>query len=310
MKILSLLPSATEIVYFLGLEEQLGGVTFDCDYPPEAASKPVVSNTSLPVDGELTAAEIDALVVDMMRRGKPLYALDEERIRSIRPDLILAQDLCHVCAVPSGQVTDALQKLGCSARVISLDPHSLDDILDGIEEVGLATGAATASERVDALRARVERVRGEASDLARPRTVALEWADPPFIGGHWVPEMIAIAGGTDALGRRREPSSRRSWQEIVEAEPDVFVFMPCGYGLEGALDQVNALYAVPGFSETPAARNEQVYATDASSYFSRPGPRIVEGLEILAWILHPETFDKPPPERVVRVTRASGLVPT
>ncbi len=306
MKIVSLLPSATEIVYFLGLEDQLEGVTFECDYPPEARTKPVVSNTSLPLDEELSAGEIDALVTEKMRRGEPLYTLDEQLIRSIKPDLILAQDLCHVCAVPSGQVTDALAKLGSSARVISLDPHYLPDILDGIEQVAQVAGAGDAVERVASLRRRVERVRVAAAELPRPRTVALEWAEPPFTGGHWLPEMIEVAGGRDVLGQPGQRSTRRTWEEIVETQPEVFVFMPCGYGLTGALGQVGALYEVPGFADTPAAINGRVYATDASAYFSRPGPRIVDGLEILAWILHPETFAEPPPERVSRALLSSS----
>lgn len=303
VKIVSLLPSATETVYFLGLDEHLEGVTFECDYPPEASTKPVVSNTALPLDDNLSSAEIDALVSDKMRRGEPLYRLDERRLRSIQPDVILAQDLCHVCAVPSGQATDALAKIGCSSRVVSLDPHSLGDILDCIEEVASVTGAGGAVERLGSLRCRVERVRSRASRLPRPRTVALEWADPPFIGGHWLPEMISVAGGTDPLGSPGQRSVRRTWKEILAAEPEVFVFMPCGFGLEGAMEQVDYLYRVPGFSDTPAARAGRVYATDASAYFSRPGPRIVDGLEILAWIIHPEAFKEPPRGRVSRAMR-------
>lgn len=302
MKIVSLLPSATETVYFLGLEEHLQGVTFECDYPPEASEKPVVSNTVLPLDDNLSAAEIDALVADKMRRGEPLYRLDERRIQSIQPDVILAQDLCHVCAVPSGQVADALRKIGCSSEVISLDPHFLSDILDGIEEVARFAGRTDALQRVGSLRRRVEEVRTRASQLSRPRLLALEWADPPFTGGHWLPEMVSIAGAMDVLGRPGEPSARRSWDEVVATRPEIVVFMPCGYGLEGAVEQIDALYRVPGFSDTPAARAGRVYATDASAYFSRPGPRIVDGLEILAWIAHPEVFDEPPPGRVTRAT--------
>jgi iron complex transport system substrate-binding protein len=306
MKIISLLPSATEMVYALGLEEALEGVTFECDYPPSARGKPVVSSPALPIQEDRSPSEIDRLVAERVAQGQPLYVLDEERIRNIQPDLILAQDLCRVCAVPSGQVLEALQKLGCSAEVISLDPNSLDEIIDGLGVVGRATGKLGRAEALMVeLRERIEKVEALARDLPRLRTLALEWLDPPFTGGHWIPEMIAIAGGEDVLARPGERSRRATWAEIRGGAPEVVVFMPCGYDLAGATVQAECLWEVPEFRSTPAARSGRVYAVDASSYFSRPGPRIVDGLEILAWAIHSDVFPEPPGGRIQRLRHGS-----
>lgn len=296
MKILSLLPSATEIVYALGLEDALKGVTQECDHPPGARGKPVVSTTSLPPLNDVAPEEIDRLVSDSVGAGEPLYRIDEDLVRDIRPDLILAQDLCRVCAVPSGQIADALQMLGCSAEVISLDPNTVGDVITGIETVGNAAGAAGRAGKVAAgLRERVARVEERARDLPRVRTLALEWPEPPFIGGHWVPEMIRLAGGIDVLGTEGAPSRRATWSEIASSAPEVVVYMPCGYGLSDAEAQARDL------AERSVVKRVRFYATDASAYFSRPGPRIVDGLEILAWCLHPQVFPEPPPGRVRRI---------
>jgi iron complex transport system substrate-binding protein len=301
VRIVSLLPSATEIVYFLGLEGGLEGVTHECDWPPEAASRPVVSTTSLPLDEAMDAGEIDRIVGEKMALGEPLYQLDEHLIRRIQPELILAQDLCHVCAVPSGQVTDALDKLGCRAEVISLDPSTVEDVLDGIDQVARCTGVDASA--VDGLRGRVDAVRAATESLKPVPTLALEWSDPPFVGGHWVPEMVEIAGGRDVLGSVGKRSERVEWTHIADAAPETIVFMPCGYFLNGTIEQAGGLYDIEAFTSTPAARTGNVFAVDASSFFSRPGPRIVDGIEILAWILHPETFPEPPAGRVARVAR-------
>jgi iron complex transport system substrate-binding protein len=302
MKIVSLLPSATEIVYALDLSEDLVGVTHECDHPPAARAKPCVSTTSLSLDDGVAPAAVDRLVSEKVASGEPLYVLDERRIRELQPDLILAQDLCKVCAVPSGQVTDALDKIGCSADVVSLDPSTVDEILDGIVAVGSAAGREElAGELVRSLGARVEAVATKASSLPVPRVLALEWPEPPFAGGHWVPEMIELAGGADVLGTKGAPSRRVSWDEVAAAAPEVVVYMPCGYGLAGAAGQAHCLFEVPPFRSTPAAREGAVFAVDASAYFSRPGPRVVDGLEILAWALHPESFPNPPAGTVARI---------
>jgi iron complex transport system substrate-binding protein len=302
VKIVSLLPSATEIAFALGLGDQLEAVTYECDHPAEARSKPVVSETALPQDRPLSAGEIDQLVTGFMDRREPVYTLDRELIQRIQPDLILTQDLCRVCAVPSGQVDDALAELGCRAEVLSLDPHSLDEILNGILAVGRATGTdEAATDLVAGLRARIERIRTAAGRLLTIRTLGLEWSDPPFVAGHWIPGMIRIAGGHSLLNDPGEPSRSVRWRDVADAAPEVIVFMPCGYYLEDAEQEVQGLFDIPDFAETPAARTGAVFATDASSYFSRPGPRIVDGLEILAWCMHPDAFTRPPADRVTRV---------
>lgn len=301
MRIVSLLPSATEIAFALGLDDDVVGVSCDCDYPDEARAKPVVSHTALKVESS-SPGDIDAEVRGSVAASESIYRLDRDLIRSLRPDLILAQDLCRVCAVPSGHVTEALETIGCSADVISLDPHSIDEVIEGIAQVARAASVNGVGERiVDELRGRVEMIRDVAAELPPVSAFALEWADPPFSGGHWIPEMIRIAGGRDVLGLERAPSRTCDWSEIAEAEPEAIVFMPCGYGLEEAIEQAGAFADNALLMSTPAARNRSVFAVDGSAYFSRPGPRLVDGLEILAWILHPEAFAEPPAGRVARV---------
>jgi iron complex transport system substrate-binding protein len=302
LKIVSLLPSATELVYELGLGDSLEGVTFECDHPSEARTKPVVSDTALPTERQLAPREIDDIVTDHMDRKEPLYVLDKELIARIQPDVILTQDLCRVCAVPSGQVEDALEELGCSSNVISMDPQGLDDILQSFIEVGRATGSeARADELVAELRERVERVRATSARLPTIRTLCTEWFDPPFVGGHWIPEMVRIAGGENLLTEPKERSRLATWRELGDASPEVIVHMPCGYYLEDAQEEAARLYGVPELRGTSAGTSGAVFATDASSYFSRPGPRIVDGLEILAWTIHPEAFPEPATGSVVRV---------
>jgi iron complex transport system substrate-binding protein len=307
VKIVSLLPSASEIVFALDLGDQLEGVTYECDFPAEARSKPVVSDTALPQDRPLSAREIDRLVTQFMEREEPIYTLDKELIGKIQPDLILAQDLCRVCAVPSGQVSDALAELGCRAEVLSLDPNTIDDIFGTILAVGGATGTdQRAEDLVGGLRTRVERVRRAATRLPSIRTLALEWGDPPYAGGHWIPGMVEIAGGANLLSAPGQPSVPVTWKQVAESTPEVVVFMPCGYYLDDAETDSGGLFTVPEFAQTPAARGGGVFAVDASSYFSRPGPRIVDGLEILAWAIHPEAFRRPDEDRIVRVGPRAG----
>lgn len=306
LKIVSLLPSATELVYELGLGDSLSGVTFECDHPSEARSKPVVSDTALPTDRPLGPGEIDGLVGEHMDRKEPLYVLDKELISQIQPDLILTQDLCRVCAVPSGQVEEALEELGCRSNVVSMDPQGLDDILDSFIEVGRAAGAeARALELVDSLRERVDRVRRTSARLPAIRTLASEWLDPPFVGGHWIPEMVALAGGENLVTGPKERSRTATWREIADASPEVIVHMPCGYYLAEAEEEATQLYEIPELRATTAHSQGEIYATDASAYFSRPGPRIVDGLEILAWAIHPHAFSEPPAGRISRVGRTS-----
>ncbi len=283
MKIVSLLPSATEIVYVLGLGEQLEGVTFECDYPPEARAVPSVSGTVLATDGSLSAQEVDSAVSSLVAAGESIYTLDDARIRSIDPDVILAQDLCRVCAVPSGAVEDALGVIGCSAEVVSLDPSHLDEVIACIGDVGRATGAEAEAAVVMAdLRRRVETVRSRVAGRPRPRVFVLEWPDPPFNAGHWVPDMVEAAGGVPVLAEGGAPSRRLAWDEIAAEHIDVTVFSPCGFDLEGTVRQAAS------FLDHPAVAGlGRIVAVDANAYFSRPGPRVVDGVELLAELLHP-----------------------
>jgi iron complex transport system substrate-binding protein len=291
MRIVSLLPSATEIVYALGLAEHLVGVTDECDWPPQARTVGVVSRSAEP-------AEIDRLVSASIGGGQPLYRLDTEAIRDLRPDLVLAQDLCAVCAVPSGHVNQALDVLGCQAEVISLDPSSLDEVLDGVLQVGKAAGVELrAREVVAGLRERLASVQAAVQGLERPRVFALEWGDPPFNGGHWVPEMLQVAGAEALLACPGAPSVRVTWAQIAAAAPQIVVFMPCGYGLQAAVEEAGrTLLARPELAGV-----EAIVAVDASAYCSRPGPRLVDGVEILAGALHPGQLPPPPAGTAVRL---------
>ena len=295
MRIVSLLPSATEIVYALGLEDSLVGVTHECDWPPAAQDKPVVSLSALPAAAD--PAEVDRLVTESLSGGDPIYRLDDVAVRELQPDLVLTQDLCAVCAVPSGHVNEALAVLGCRADVLSLDPSSLGDVLDCLTRVGTATGTEDrANEVVATLRRRLEEVATAVDGLERPRTFALEWSDPPFNGGHWVPEMIERAGGDPVLGCPGTPSVRVTWEQIAEADPEVVVFMPCGYDAARAADEAAGLLHRPELDGVG-----RFFAVDASAYFSRPGPRLIDGVELLAAALHPDVAAQPHPDAVRRL---------
>lgn len=282
MKIVSLLPSATEIAFALGLGDQLEGRTFECDHPVEALQVPIVSGTNLTTNGSGDAGAIDREVGSMVDAGESIYTLDRDRIQAIAPDLILAQDLCRVCAVPSGDVTAALDVVGCTAEVLSLDPSTLDDVIAGIGLVGAATGTdAEAAALMADLGERVDAVRRSTPTLVRPRVLVLEWSDPPFSAGHWVPDMVAAAGGECLLGDPGDRSRPLSWDEIAAVAPDVVVFAPCGFDLDGATEQAASLVDRPEL-----AGAERFYSVDGNAHFSRPGPRLVDGVEVLAELLH------------------------
>ncbi len=283
MKIVSLLPSATEIVFALGLGDQLAGVSFECDHPEAAKNVPIVSGTALDVDRPRTAAEVDAEVSQMVASGESIYTLDDERIRAIAPDVILAQDLCRVCAVASGEVEKALDVIGCHAQVVSLDPAGLDDVIECVAQVGRATGTEDiAAQVVAGLHQRVEAVRARVAGRARPRVFVLEWADPPFNGGHWMPEMVEAAGGEPVLAEVRAPSRRVTWEEIGAQSIDFTIFTPCGFDLAGAVEQSASFLGQPGIPDLG-----QVVAVNANALFSRPGPRLVDGVELLSEVFHP-----------------------
>jgi iron complex transport system substrate-binding protein len=303
MKIASLLPSATEIVFALDLGDDLVGVTDECDYPSEALTKPVISRSALPQGRPLGSREIDEAVRGRMNANQPLYVLDTELLRRERPEVILTQDLCRVCAVPSGQVQQALDQIGLpDAKVVSLDPHTLEDVIAQLEIVGKLLGREErGKELAEALRDRVTKVRETAKRVPNVSVLCLEWAEPQFAAGHWIPEMVEACGGTPVLSEKGNPSHETVWHEIRTAGPEVVLFMPCGYYLEEAEDEAQTFLHHPEFADTPAARNGNVFAVDATSYFSRPGPRIVDGLEIMAWAVHPEAYPEPPDGTISRV---------
>jgi iron complex transport system substrate-binding protein len=303
MKIASLLPSATEIVYALGLGDDLIGVTDECDYPAEAVTKPVISRSTLPQGRIQTPREIDEAVRARSGQNGQLYVLDRDLLRREQPDLILTQDLCRVCAVPTGQVQRALDELGLpESKVVALDPRTLDEVIAQIELVGtLLDRGSRATELVEGLRGRVARVREVAKRVPTVSVFALEWSSPPFSAGHWIPDMIDAVGGTPVLAEKGAPSREVAWHEIRAAGPEVVVFMPCGYYLEEAEEEAESFLGQAEFADTPAARNGNVYAVDATSFFSRPGPRIVDGLEILAWAAHPDFYPTPPEGTITRL---------
>ena len=293
MRLVSLLPSATEIVYALGLGDQLAGVTFECDEPASARAEKTIVVGGLDTRG-MTPREIDDYVHGRLAAGGDLYTLHERALADLQPDLILTQDLCRVCALPSGQVEAALDYLGCRARVLTLDPRSLEEVLDSIHAVGQATGVPARAERLVAgLRARLAQVAARVAGQRRPKVAVIEWVDPPFTAGHWVPDLVTAAGGMPVAGRSGEPSARASWAEIAAAEPEVVVVAPCGYHLAGATDQAGlAARELPGVP---------VWAVDADGIIVRPGPRLVAGVEALAAVLHPGRAAPAPPGALQRV---------
>jgi len=291
-RIVSFLPSATEMICALGLVDRLAGVTHECDHPPEVSDKPIVVRSVLPTD-RMSQCEIDAAVTERLRKGLSLYQVDERLLQAIAPDLIVTQDLCQVCAPSGNEVAQVLSALPAKPRILWLTPKSLGQIFENLQELGAATGRQQQAEEiiVDG-RARLERVAAQASRLtARPRVFCMEWIDPVYCSGHWVPEMVRIAGGIDKLGREAADSVRISWNDVLEWAPEVLIVMPCGCGLAKAAEEARQLFSYPGASDIPAVRNGRVYAVDANSYFARPGPRVVEGTELLAHLLHPAVFE-------------------
>ena len=294
MRIVSLLPSTTEILFDLGAGDDVVGVTFECDYPAEARTRTIVSTSAMP-EG-LGTAEIDAWVADAMRRGEDLYHLDAGALSGLDADLVVTQDLCAVCAVDVSVVDDALAHLGCTAEVLTIDPHTMDEVLASIATLGKATG-----RRRDGRPRPVGRAgpppgsRRSPPGRPRARTLLLEWTEPPFAPGHWVPEMVELAGGESVLGTPGEKSFRTTWQAVAEARPEVVVCAPCGYDLDGSTALATQLVAS---GVLPVG--VPVWAVDANASFARPGPRLVDGVEALADILHEATDPASPLARRVR----------
>jgi len=297
VRLVSLLPSATEIVYALGLGEDLVGVTFECDEPPTARSEKTIVVGGRDTRG-MTPREIDSYVRTQMSAGVDLYTLHARALADLRPDLILTQDLCRVCALPSGHVDEALGYLGCQADVLSLDPHSLDEVLGSILEVGRRTGVPDRAARlVSDLRARLVRIAAAVAGRRCPRVAVVEWVDPPFTAGHWIPDLVSAAGGQPVAAQPGVPSVATNWAAIAAAAPELIVVAPCGYHLPGAIEQArSAAQALPGIP---------VWAIDADGIVVRPGPRLVDGVEAIASILHPDAVPAPGAPAVHLVAAAS-----
>lgn len=298
MRIVSLLPSATEIVYALGLDDQLVGVTFECNEPARARGEKrvVVGGTDT---SSMSVAEIDAYVRRQLAAGEDLYTLDEGALAELAPDLILSQDLCRVCAIPTGQVDAALAHLGCVAQVVTLDPYSLEEVLGSIREVAGAAGVPSRGEQLAvALESRLSDVRSAVAGRGRARVAVVEWVDPLFTGGHWIPDQIEAAGGTAVAGHPRRASGASSWDELRAARPEVVFVAPCGFGLDGAAAQAEIVT-----QELPGAA---VWAIDGDAVIVRPGPRLVDGVEAMASVLHPGAVAPSAYVRPVRVPALEG----
>jgi iron complex transport system substrate-binding protein len=287
MQICSLLPSATEILYALGLGDSVAGITHECDFPAAAAGKPVLLQPRLHLD--VTPAEMDRQVRKLISRGESIYLVDSEMLARIAPDLIVTQDLCHVCTASPDDLAGALLRLPKRPKVLSLTPHTLTDVWEDIRRIGEATRRRREAQGLTlALEQRVAAIEMRTASLPRPRVLCLEWLDPFFVGGHWVPEMVARAGGEDVLGTAGRPSVQVTPEQIAGSRAEVIVVMPCGYNTERVASEWPIFRAPAGWDDLPAVRNRKVYAVDANSYFSRPGPRLADGVAILAHLMHPE----------------------
>src|SRR6266704_3565857 len=288
MRIASLLPSATEILFSLGLGDQVVAVSHECDYPPEASKRPALTNSALHHKIH-KSIDIDR---EVEQRGGDIYEIDEKQLEKLHPDLILTQELCAVCAVSYTRVKEAARVLDADTKIVSLEPSSLEDIVDNILLVGKITNKlGPAQELASQLMTRIDAVKSKTRDLrSRPRVFFMEWLQPPWAGGHWIPQMVDYAGGFEGLGRLGKQSHRIEWSEVLEYQPEIIVLSPCGFDLNGVIGELHELESYHGWDKIPAYKSHSIYAVNASAYFSRPGPRIVNGLELLAHIIHPKVF--------------------
>ena len=294
MRICSLVPAATEIIFSLGLGDRVVGVTHECDWPPEATARPAVT-ASLLESGDLASVDIDRAVAEAARNGMPLYGIDAERWAEIDADVVVAQELCDVCAVSRRDVDGLVEARSLEVEVIEVSPTTLEGILASVIGLGVRLDAeGAADELAHGMRARLERVSSALADVeTSPRVFVSEWLEPPYAAGHWVPDMVALAGGTEVAGLSGEPSHRMRWSDVAALEPDVVVLAPCGFDLDRTLSEVVTLDLSAHLLGTPARRDSKVFAVDANAYFSRPGPRIVDGVELLAYLIHPEAYSDP-----------------
>ena len=312
MRICSLLPSATEIAFALGLGDQVVAVSHECDYPPGASNRPVLTKSaihrkihrSLEVDWEVE------------QRGGDIYEIDEKLLEKLKPDLILTQELCHVCAVSYTRVKEAARVLEADTKIVSLEPSSLEEIVDNILLVGKMTSRLGEAEKLARqMLQRINKVRERTQSLQnKPRVFFMEWLQPPWAGGHWIPQMVDYAGGIEELGRLGKPSHRIGWDEVVEYKPEIIVLSPCGFDADQVMEEAHVLASYADWEKIPAFQSSRIYAVNASAYFSRSGPRVVDGLEILAHIIHPKLFPENPhpeavrtvPKEIVRKVQSMG----
>lgn len=291
MKICSFLPSGTEIACFLGLEKNLVGVTHECDFPPSVRHLPKVV-TSRFDSKKLHPAEIDRLVSETLRKGESLYQINEELLFDLKPDIIITQDLCQVCAPSGNEAAQALKKLSKNVEVFYLTPKSFEEVLENVLTVGRVTDTLEiAKEKVRGIQEKVEAIRSKTKSLPKRKVFVMEWINPVYCAGHWLPEMVEIAGGTDALAKKNEDSVRIPWEKVIRYDPDYLVISPCGYHLKDATKSAQELLPkLNGLEELSAFKKNQIFVVDADSYFVRPGPRLSTGIEILAEIFHPQLF--------------------
>lgn len=299
MRIASLLPSATEIVCALGLEDELVAVSHECDFPPSVRARPVVTSSGL--QAGQPSQQIDRHVRRLVHAGSSIYRLDADRLAELSPDLILTQELCEVCAVSYPIVESAARRLGAAPQLISLEPESLADVFEHLRLLGRLTGRVADADRVvRSLEQRVASVVRSVDGAEPPRVLCLEWIDPLFGCGHWTPELVQLAGGQAVLARPRQPAGTIAWQEVQAAAPEVIVVMACGFSLARSLQEMPLLALQPGWAQLPAVRGGHVYVVDGNAYFSRPGPRLVDSLEIMGGLLHPDRVDPPAASRARR----------
>jgi iron complex transport system substrate-binding protein len=307
-RLISFLPAATEMVFALGAGDRLVGVSHECDFPAAARTKPVVVKPVLPLEG-MSLRDIDAAVAERIGGGQSIYQVDERLLEQLAPTHILTQALCQVCAPSGNEITRALAALPIKPKILWFTPHRIGDIFGNLRELGAAIGRLDRAEELSAAAGvRLQNVvKMTKRSPRRPRVFCLEWIDPYYCCGHWVPEMVELAGGDDGLGREGADSVRVSWTQIAASSPEILIVSPCGFGVEEAAEQAKQLLQQPSWNSLPAVLNGRVFAVNANAYFARPGPRVVDGVELLAHLIHPELCDWHGPRNAFRQIHVSEI---
>jgi iron complex transport system substrate-binding protein len=307
MRIVSFLPAATEMLYLLGLENEIVGRSHECDYPEDVRRKPVIVDCALDLS-HLTMAQIDVAVSTQLARGKSLYKVDETKLRTAAPDLLVTQNLCQVCGPAGNEVSEVIRSMNDAPKIIWQTPRNFEEMLDAVRTLGRETGTeGKANDWIAHVTDRIARVAAVTRAMPKTRVAFLEWVDPIYCGGHWIPQMLAWAGAEDANSRPGTDSIRIPWQQVLDYQPEVILVSPCGFKTQEALAQAELLKSRPGWNELPAVQKNRVYAVDANAYFARPGPRLIDGVELLAHLIHPEHCSwAGPSEAYCAVTAARG----